>query len=205
MADLDMNQIQALSSNLRAVSDMTYPAIAAIADEYNASSAYNIGEYCIRNGLLYKCNTAIVSGGEPWTAAHWTQINITDELSGNIGVPSGGTAGQVLAKNSATDYATEWATPQSILPVVVVDYTYDGSGYSIEGIKGLFNSITENDVAITGRFTMNSTTGTSASGDYYVIGYRKDSNNGGVAIFGRNRSGSLITKATELISGTWYE
>lgn len=30
---------------------------------------------------------------------------------GGIGVPSGGTAGQLLKKSSSTDYATEWANP----------------------------------------------------------------------------------------------
>ena len=34
--------------------------------------------------------------------------------AGGVGVPSGGTTGQVLQKSSNTDYATEWATPQAI-------------------------------------------------------------------------------------------
>lgn len=29
--------------------------------------------------------------------------------AGGVGVPSGGTKGQVLKKSSATDYSTEWA------------------------------------------------------------------------------------------------
>lgn len=84
MADLDMNQIQALSSNLRAVSDMTYPAIAAIADEYDASSAYNIGEYCIRSGLFYRCNTAIASGGEAWNVTHWDEVSVGEQLNNKV-------------------------------------------------------------------------------------------------------------------------
>ena len=36
--------------------------------------------------------------------------NWIDIPSGGIGVPSGGTTGQVLVKSSNTDYATEWAT-----------------------------------------------------------------------------------------------
>ena len=31
--------------------------------------------------------------------------------AGGVGVPSGGTAGQVLMKSSSTDYATEWGLP----------------------------------------------------------------------------------------------
>lgn len=42
--------------------------------------------------------------------ATWEEIP-----AGGIGVPSGGTEGQVLTKSSATDYATQWATPQNIV------------------------------------------------------------------------------------------
>lgn len=50
-----------------------------IAANYSTSSAYNVGDLCIYQGNLYRCNTAIVSG-EEWTAAHWTQVNIAGEL-----------------------------------------------------------------------------------------------------------------------------
>lgn len=33
--------------------------------------------------------------------------------AGGVGVPSGGSAGDVLTKSSSTDYATEWTTPAS--------------------------------------------------------------------------------------------
>ncbi len=36
-----------------------------------------------------------------------------DIPAGGVGVPSGGTTGQVLQKASNTNYATEWATPPS--------------------------------------------------------------------------------------------
>lgn len=39
--------------------------------------------------------------------------------AGGIGVPSGGTTGQVLQKSSGTDYATEWATPQYARPTTL--------------------------------------------------------------------------------------
>ena len=35
--------------------------------------------------------------------------------AGGIGVPSGGTTGQVLKKSSNTDYATEWENPSNFL------------------------------------------------------------------------------------------
>lgn len=50
-----------------------------IAANYSTSSAYDVGDLCIYQGNLYRCNTAIASG-EEWTAAHWTQVNIAGEL-----------------------------------------------------------------------------------------------------------------------------
>lgn len=34
-----------------------------------------------------------------------------DVSANGVGIPSGGTTGQFLRKNSSTDYSTEWATP----------------------------------------------------------------------------------------------
>lgn len=39
-----------------------------------------VGEYCIQNNKLYRCNTTI-SASEPWTAAHWTEAQIGDEVT----------------------------------------------------------------------------------------------------------------------------
>lgn len=41
----------------------------------------------------------------------WTEVS-----AGGIGVPSGGTTGQVLKKSSNTDYATEWDDETSTIP-----------------------------------------------------------------------------------------
>jgi len=51
------------------------------AAQYSSSSAYAVGAYCMHEYKLYRCNTAIASGGEAWTAAHWTLVNTTNELT----------------------------------------------------------------------------------------------------------------------------
>lgn len=51
-----------------------------VADAYSASDSHAVGDYVVRNGVLYRCTTAIGSGGETWNAAHWTVVNIGDEL-----------------------------------------------------------------------------------------------------------------------------
>lgn len=50
-----------------------------ISDEYNSILTYNVGDFCIYNNQLYKCNTQITTP-ENWTAAHWTLTTIGDEL-----------------------------------------------------------------------------------------------------------------------------
>lgn len=105
MADLDMNQIQILSSDLRAVSDTTYPVKTALASEYNSTSSYNVGDYCMRTGMFYKCNTAIPSGGEVWNSSHWTETSVGTEINNNVlyftNVAVSATTGNIVSLSDA--------------------------------------------------------------------------------------------------------
>ena len=49
------------------------------ATAYSSSSQYSVGDYCLYNGALYRCTTAIPSG-EAWTAGHWTSVDIADDM-----------------------------------------------------------------------------------------------------------------------------
>lgn len=49
------------------------------AGAYDETSTYAVGDYVVYEHNLYVCNTAI-STAEEWTAAHWTQISVADEL-----------------------------------------------------------------------------------------------------------------------------
>lgn len=51
-----------------------------IAPEYDSTSTYSAGEYCIYDGQLYRCTTEITTA-EAWTAAHWTQVSVSGEVS----------------------------------------------------------------------------------------------------------------------------
>ena len=51
-------------------------------DEYDSTSTYEIGDFCIYNNKLYRCTTAI-STAEAFTPAHWEETNVTEELQGN--------------------------------------------------------------------------------------------------------------------------
>ena len=53
------------------------------ADTYSKKT-YAVGDYCIYENALYKCNTAI-SSAEDWTAGHWTKTTIANELKSIVG------------------------------------------------------------------------------------------------------------------------
>lgn len=54
-----------------------------LGDTYSASSTYAVGDYCVYDNLLYRCISTI-STAEAFNSAHWTQVNVGDELIANI-------------------------------------------------------------------------------------------------------------------------
>lgn len=45
-----------------------------ITAEYSPTQAYSVGDFCMHNGTLYKCTTAITA--EAWNASHWQASTI---------------------------------------------------------------------------------------------------------------------------------
>lgn len=78
--DADVAVINSNSDLIDAEAGRTRANFAA---EYSTSSAYAVGAFCTHAGILYQCNTAIGSGGEAWTAAHWTQISAAAAITAN--------------------------------------------------------------------------------------------------------------------------
>ena len=71
---------QEILSTYDAMVAATAAANGAIAATYSSSSTYAVGDYCIHDGGLYRCTTAITTG-EAWTAAHWTATKIGPDVS----------------------------------------------------------------------------------------------------------------------------
>lgn len=57
---------------------------ANLADAYDETETYAVGDYVIYGGDLYKCTTAI-STAEEWDSTHWTPCLITDEMGSGSG------------------------------------------------------------------------------------------------------------------------
>ena len=53
---------------------------ANLAPDYDATSTYAVGDWCIYNGTLYQCNTAI-STAEAFDSTHWTAKKVVDAFA----------------------------------------------------------------------------------------------------------------------------
>lgn len=49
-----------------------------LANEYSTTSAYAVDSLVYHDGQLYRCITAVPTGGESWTDAHWSVTTIDD-------------------------------------------------------------------------------------------------------------------------------
>lgn len=85
-----------------------------IAPAYDAESTYDVGEYVLYNGSCYRCTTAITTA-EAWTAAHWTEVTVGEELEAANAELAGmhtATASDegkaLLAKTVSGGKVTEW-------------------------------------------------------------------------------------------------
>lgn len=59
-----------------------------IAPAYSTAATYAIGDFCMHDGILYKCTTAI-NTPESWTASHWTQTSAGVALAQKVDKVSG--------------------------------------------------------------------------------------------------------------------
>lgn len=104
-------------TELNAILDIlvAHPGIKVVADA-TAKAAYVplLGQLLLQadTGALYKCTNA--------TGPVWAEV-------GQNGIPTGGTAGQILEKIDGTDYNTQWVDANAVKikskPVNILDFT----------------------------------------------------------------------------------
>lgn len=73
-------------------------AAGVVASAYSSSSTYAVGDYVIHNSNLYRCTTAITTA-EAFTAAHWTQVVLGDDVSDLKADLSAITSKTIIGKN----------------------------------------------------------------------------------------------------------
>ena len=80
-------------------------AAGVTASAYSSSSTYAVGDYVIHNSNLYRCTTAITTA-EAFTAAHWTQVVLADDVT-DVKSDISGIANRVLINGIDTTDVTE--------------------------------------------------------------------------------------------------
>ena len=76
-----------------------------IAPEFSTSTAYSIGQYCRRNGDLYRFTSTHSAGA--WNSSHVTAVTVCGELGNKISAPSSPTTGQFLKWNGSAWVASD--------------------------------------------------------------------------------------------------
>lgn len=70
---------QATTAANTAATNANNVATNIIAPAYSTSATYAVGNYCIYNGYLYRCTTAITTA-EEWTAGHWVSVKLGNDV-----------------------------------------------------------------------------------------------------------------------------
>ena len=76
-----------------------------ISDAYDSTHTYNVGDYCIYENALYKCNTASTTG--TWDSSKWDAVNTTDEIASNTDNIGTLTSLNTTAKNNLVSAINE--------------------------------------------------------------------------------------------------
>lgn len=85
-------------------------------DEYDNTSTYAEGDYCIYNNKMYKCTTEI-STAEDWTVAHWTETSIVEEIdNGGGGSGDGGKEVFIQSTEPTEETAELWIDTDELIP-----------------------------------------------------------------------------------------
>ena len=93
-----------------------------IANDFDATQTYEVGDYVIYNELLYKCTTAVTTAGA-WDSSKWTSCIVTDEMG------SGGGGTTVIANPTGTPTDT-LSTVQIGQTIFDIAGGSGGEGYS---------------------------------------------------------------------------
>ena len=68
--------IAVINSNM----DTIDTVLANEAEQYDATDAYYVGDYCIYNGVTYRC-TVDIETPEAFNSSHWAVVKITEEIA----------------------------------------------------------------------------------------------------------------------------
>ena len=158
------------SSKKTTVKEVSDFANQNFAEEYDSTSSYAVGDYCIYESVLYKC-TASTTGS--FDNTKWTTVVVTDEM----GSGGGGTGGHTIIDENGNSM-TARAGLQFVGGANVTDDSTNNKTIvdiaSAGGIDGVFID-TENLIS-SGTLSNSGTTSYTATEDCYFVAYASSGN-----------------------------
>ena len=151
-----------------------------LALDYDPSSTYEEGQYCIYQGKLYKANQDI-DPAEAWTEAHWTQAYLADDVAGNAAE----IAGHIANTDNPHSVTAAQAGALGNSSVATVETGTASKNYAVGGLL-LIGS------------TLYKATAPIAQGDTLTVG-----TNIAAATVEELLDGQAVKKGTVSISATW--
>ena len=158
------------SSKKTTVKEVSDFANQNLAEEYDSTSSYAVGDYCIHESILYKC-TASTTGS--FDDTKWTTVVVTDEM----GSGGGGTGGHTIIDENGNSM-TARAGLQFVGGANVTDDSTNNKTIvdiaSAGGIDGVF--IDTDNLISSGTLSNSGTTSYTATEDCYFVGYSSSGN-----------------------------
>lgn len=112
-------------------------ALPIISDEYDEHTAYSVGDYCIYENTLYKCNTDI-NPYEVWDPSHWDACTVGEEIAAANSeidtINASLTQNEVFYKNFDITIATTDTGRTKVISNVVTN------AYKIVSISPIYNN-----------------------------------------------------------------
>ena len=143
-------------------------AVASIADAFDTTATYAVGDLVVYNNLLYECSVAVITPGA-WTgSANWTRKTIEDEIASEL----------ALINNALTEIhdiitpVSVSVTPSTKLTRQYIHARKEGKVCYVNGFVRS-DSIAANEVV----FTLNGITPVHEVGESIYIPVTVDSNN----------------------------
>lgn len=142
--------------NISGVSQLAY----TIANVYDSTATYDVGDYAINANTLYKCTTAIAVG-ETFDPSKWTSVKVMDEM------PSGGGGGTVDADDVSYDNTSSGLNATNVQAAIDEVKTLIPSIVSNTEVQR--GTLTTGQTSVTLTFT-EQTIGATSLIDWYVDG-----------------------------------
>ena len=118
------DNVPADGSDKLITSGAVYAAVARITSNftglYSSSETYALGDYCLHEGILYRCTTAVATA-EEWTSSHWMATTVGAELLILASTITSGTDAENITFNGSAATHTSGSVAAELAGLNVAD------------------------------------------------------------------------------------